>query len=205
MKRETVFYWVLGLLIALGLGCTDRGGPSGPAYRASDVSGAAFGRDFRLADHNGRIRTLGDFRGKVVLLSFGYTRCPDVCPTTLAELAGLMGRLGGEAERVQVLFVTLDPERDTPAQLAKYIPFFHPGFLGLRGDAAATAATAGEFRVAYQKQDTGSAAGYSLDHSTGIYAFDPDGRLRLRIDYNSPLDDVVHDVRLLLGGKARAS
>lgn len=199
MKRETVFYWVLGLLLALALGCTDKGAPSGPAYRASDVSGAGFGRDFRLADHNGRTRTLNDFRGKVVLLSFGYTHCPDVCPTTLAELAGLMERLGSDAQRVQVLFVTLDPERDTPAQLARYVPFFHPGFLGLRGDLAATTATAGEFRVAYQKQDIGSAAGYSVDHSTGIYAFDPAGRLRLFIDYNSPLEDVVHDVRLLLG------
>ena len=190
MKRGLM--WLV-VLIILG-GCPV---PVEP-FKASDVSGAAFGRDFRLLDHTGRMRTLKDFRGKVVLLSFGYTHCPDICPTTLTELAAVMARLGAQAQNVQVLFVTLDPARDTPALLARYLPFFYPDFLGLSSDETTTAATAREFRVLYQKQDYGSQAGYSLDHSTGIYAFDRQGRLRLFIAYESGVDDIVHDVRLLL-------
>lgn len=189
MKR----LWLAVLLVVLLGGCSDR-----PPFKATDLSGAGFGRDFRLVDHQGRVRTLADFRGKVVLLNFGYTHCPDICPTTLAGLAAAMERLGAQARQVQVLFVTLDPARDTPALLAGYLPFFHPDFLGLSGDEAATATVARNFRVLYQKQHTGSQAGYSVDHSTGIYAFDPQGRLRLFIAYRSSVDDIVHDARLLM-------
>ena len=122
------------LLIAVLAAC----GAGGPAFQASDISGSSFGRDFELKDPQGRTRTLADFRGKAVVLFFGYTQCPDVCPTTLAALAEAMKRLGADADRVQVLFVTVDPERDTPALLAQYVPAFDPRFLGLYGDADAT-------------------------------------------------------------------
>lgn len=187
---------LLGAVFLL-TGCADKLPPAEP-FRASDISGAQFGRDFGLVDHRGQPQRLENFRGKAVLLTFGYTHCPDICPTTLATLSAMMDKLGKEAERVQVLFVTLDPARDKPALLAGFVPFFHPRFLGLYGDEAATAATAGEFNVIYAKQDYGSAGGYSLDHSTGIYGYDPAGKLRVFIDHGSSVEDIAHDVRLLL-------
>jgi protein SCO1/2 len=172
--------------------------PATPQFRGSDVTGIAYGRDFRLSDPSGKTRTLADFRGKVVALFFGYTQCPDVCPTTLAELAAAMAKLGPDAARVQVLFVTVDPERDTPELLARYVPAFQPSFLGLYGDAAATAATAKEFRIIYQKQPGATPGTYSVDHSAGTYLFDPQGRLRVYESYGQGPDAFAHDIGLLL-------
>jgi protein SCO1/2 len=169
-----------------------------PQFRGSDVTGIGYGRDFRLSDPSGKTRTLADFRGKVVALFFGYTQCPDVCPTTLAELAAAMTQLGPDAARVQVLFVTVDPERDTPELLARYVPAFQPSFLGLYGDAAATAATAKEFKIIYQKQPGATAGTYSVDHSAGTYLFDPQGRLRVYESYGQGPDAFAHDIGLLL-------
>ena len=132
--------------------CVVACGPAAPTFRGSDVTGIGYGRDFHLYDHHGQPRTLADFRGKVVALFFGYTQCPDVCPTTLSELATALQRLGPDAARVQVLFVTIDPQRDTPELLSRYVPAFNPTFLGLYGDAAATAAVAKEFRIVYEKE-----------------------------------------------------
>ena len=165
----------------------------------TDVTGAKFGRDFALTDHDGRPRILADFRGKVVALFFGFTRCPDVCPTTLAELAAVMNQLGADAGGVQVLFVTLDPERDTPALLKQYVPAMHPAFLGLYGDAEAIARTAKEFKVYYQKQPA-SGGGYSVDHTAGTYLFDRKGRLRVFAPYGQDQAALMHDLRLLLNG-----
>ena len=173
-------------------------GAGGPKFEASDVTGSSFGRDFSLEDAQGKVRTLADFRGKAVVLFFGYTQCPDVCPTTLATLAEAMKRLGGDADRVQVLFVTIDPERDTAALLAQYVPAFDPRFLGLRGDADATARTAKEFRVIYQKVPGTSPGSYSMDHSAGSYVFDPQGRLRLYVANGQGPDVFAHDLRELL-------
>jgi protein SCO1 len=181
------------LLIAVLAAC----GAGGPAFQASDISGSSFGRDFELKDPQGRTRTLADFRGKAVVLFFGYTQCPDVCPTTLAALAEAMKRLGADADRVQVLFVTVDPERDTPALLAQYVPAFDPRFLGLYGDADATARTAKEFKVLYQKV-AGPTGNYTMDHSAGTYVFDPQGRLRLYVSNGQGPDVFVHDLRELL-------
>jgi protein SCO1/2 len=172
--------------------------PEGPKFRASDVTGTSFGKDFSLTDHNGKLRTLADFRGKVVVLFFGYTHCPDVCPTTLAELAETMKRLGKDADRVQVLFTTLDPERDTAELLAQYVPAFGPTFLGLRGDAEATARTAQEFKIFYQKQPGRTPGSYTLDHSAGTFLFDPQGRLRVYVGYGQGPDVFTHDIRELL-------
>ena len=182
-------------LLALCLaGCS----PAGPKFEGSDVTGVSFGRDFRLTDHNGKPRSLADFRGKAVVVFFGYTQCPDYCPTTLSELAAAMTKLGNEASRVQVLFITIDPERDTRELLAQYVPAFNPTFLGLYGDAQATAATAKEFKVIYQKQPGPTPATYTMDHSAGTFVFDTEGRLRLYIGHGQDADFFAHDLRELL-------
>jgi protein SCO1 len=173
-------------------------GPGNPRFQASDVTGVAFGRDFKLTDHNGKPRTLADFRGKVVVMFFGYTQCPDVCPTTLSDLTAALQKLGADAERVQVLFVTIDPERDTPELLSHYVPAFNPTFLGLSGDAAATAATAREFKVLYQKQPGSTPDSYSMDHSAGTFIFDSQGRLRLFVSQGQGPELFAHDIRELL-------
>lgn len=172
--------------------------PSGPQFEGSDVTGGSFGRDFHLTDHNGKPRTLSDFRGKVVVIFFGYTQCPDFCPTTMSELATVMRKLGPDAARVQVLFITVDPERDTPELLSQYVPAFNPSFLGLYGDATATAEVAKEFKILYQKQPGPTPGSYSMDHSTGTFLFDPQGRLRVYESYNQSPDAFTHDVRALL-------
>jgi len=173
-------------------------GPAAQKFRGSDITGIGYGRDFRLIDHTGRPRTLADFRGKVVVLFFGYTQCPDVCPTTLSQLAATMQKLGPDAARVQVLFVTVDPERDTADLLARYVPAFNASFLGLYGDATATAETAKEFKILYQKQPGPNPGGYTVDHSAGTYLFDPQGRLRVFESYGQGPDVFAHDIRALL-------
>ena len=181
--------------LALTLASCGRGGPQ---FQTSDVTGAAMGRDFALTDHNGKARTLADFRGKAVVLFFGYTQCPDVCPTTLATLAEALRRLGPDAAKVQVLLVTIDPERDTAELLSHYATAFDPSFLGLSGDAEATARTAKEFKVLYQKQPGSTPGSYTMDHSAGTFIFDPEGRLRLYSGHGRDADAFAHDLRLLL-------
>jgi protein SCO1 len=168
-----------------------------PAFQLTDITGAEFARGFQLTDHNGKPRALADFKSKVVVIFFGYTYCPDACPTTMGELALVMKELGKDADRLQVLFITVDPERDTPAILSKYVPAFHPGFLGLYGDADATARTAKEFKVFYQKQPL-PGGGYSVDHSAGSYIYDAAGRVRLFAQYGRGAQPLLHDIRLLL-------
>ncbi|HEY8624128.1 MAG TPA: SCO family protein [Casimicrobiaceae bacterium] len=193
MKRA--FGIVAAALLALVVAAC---GPENPRFQGSDVTGVAFGRDFKLTDHNGKPRTLADFRGKAVVMFFGYTQCPDVCPTTLSDLAAALQKLGADSNRVQVLFVTIDPERDTPELLSRYVPAFNPTFLGLYGDAAATAATAREFKVLYQKQPGSTPGSYSMDHSAGTFIFDPQGRLRLFMSHGQGPDVFAHDIRELL-------
>ena len=170
-------------------------------FRNTDLTGATFGRQLQLADHDGRQRTLHDFPGRVVVIFFGYTSCPDICPTMLSKLAEAMQALGPAAQSVQVLFVTLDPERDSPERLKEFVPWFHPSFLGLRGDAEQTRAAAGEFRVFSARREVGSDLGYVLDHSSGAYVFDPVGRLRLHVKDSAAVADIVADIRLLLAGR----
>jgi protein SCO1 len=170
----------------------------GQKFETSDVTGAEFGRDFALTDHTGKPRTLADFRGSAVVIFFGYTQCPDACPTTLSTLAEAMQKLGPDADRVQVLFVTVDPERDTRELLSLYVPAFDRRFLGLYGDAEATARTAKEFKVIYQKVPTKNPGSYSMDHSAGTYIFDPQGRLRLYAGQGQSADAFAHDLRALI-------
>lgn len=189
--------FAVALVVALIAAC----GPSGPAFRNTDITGADFGRDFSLTDHTGKRRTLADFKGKVVVIFFGFTRCPDVCPTTLAEMRAVKEKLGPQGDRLQVLFVTIDPERDTPKLLAEYVPAFDPGFLGLYGTPDEIAKTAKEFKVFYQKSPGSTPDNYTMDHTSASYVFDTQGRLRLFVKYGQGPEPLVADLGLLLAGK----
>ena len=173
--------------------------PQVPVFQATDITGAAFARDFKLTDHNGQPRTLASFKGKVVAIFFGYTHCPDVCPTTLSDFAAALKQLGPLGDRVQVLFVTVDPQRDTPELLKLFVPAFDPRFLGMYTDAANLAAIAKEYKIVYQKTSVKDADSYLIDHSAGSYVYDADGRLRLLIPYGSSPDLIAHDLKTLLG------
>jgi protein SCO1/2 len=189
----------LALLLSLGIaqiaGC-ERGAPA-QKFRLTDVTGADFRAELSLTDHNGKPRTLADFRGKVVTVFFGFTHCPDACPTTMVEMAGVMKELGPAADQLQVLFITVDPERDTQKLLSQYVPSFHPSFLGLYGDAEATARAAKAFKVYYQKRPV-EGAGYSVDHSAGTFVLDREGRVRLFAQYGAGAPALLHDIRILL-------
>jgi protein SCO1 len=167
-----------------------------PKFKSTDITGAEYGRALELHDTSGRVRHLEDFRGKAVVLFFGFTHCPDVCPTTLADLAGVMKTLGPDAERVQVLFVTVDPERDTPDALAKYVGAFDARFIALRGDLAATQRVAKEFKIYFEKRKQGDS--YTIDHSAQSYVIDPQGRLRLLVRYDRLAQDLPDDLRVIL-------
>jgi protein SCO1/2 len=188
----------VALLALLAAACA----PRGPAFDGSDVTGSSFGHDFQLTDPAGHTRTLADYRGKAVAVFFGYTQCPDVCPTTMAALAEAMRKLGPDADRVQVVFITVDPDRDTADLLGKYVPAFDPRFVGLRGDAAATERTAREFKVIYQKVPGNAPDRYTVDHSAGVFLYDPQGRLRVFEGNNASPDVFAHDLRALLAQSA---
>ncbi|MES2069038.1 MAG: SCO family protein [Pseudomonadota bacterium] len=184
------------LLLALTLAACSQDGK--PQFKNTDLTGLDYAKDFTLTDHNGKTRTLADFKGKAVVIFFGYTQCPDVCPTTMAEMASVMKQLGPQADKVQVLFVTIDPERDTQALLASYVPAFDPRFLGLFGDKAATDKVAKEFKVFYQKVPGKTPDSYTMDHTAGSYVFDPQGRIRLFLRHGQGAEPIVHDLKLLL-------
>jgi protein SCO1 len=185
---------IAALLIAL-TACSPK-----PEFKNIDITGStAFGKDFNLLDPDGKIRTLADFKGKVVLMFFGYTQCPDICPTTLTEMQQVMTLLGPQSDKVQVLFVTVDPERDTAAILKQYVPAFDPRFLGLRpADDAALEKVAKDFKIYYKKVPGTSPGSYTMDHTAGSYAFDPEGRLRLYIKHAQGPEALAHDLKELL-------
>jgi protein SCO1/2 len=176
--------------------CKPAGG--GGKLVATDITGADFGQSFNLTDHTGKPRTLADFKGKVVTLFFGYTHCPDVCPTTMVDLKQAMKLLGPRADEVQVLFVTLDPARDTQAVLAQFVPSFDKRFIGLRADEATTAATAATFKIYAKKVEAQGNGGYTLDHSAGMYVFDKSGKIRLYVDYGEKPADIANDIKQIL-------
>lgn len=182
-------------LAALLLAACDGGAPT---FKSTDITGAEYGKTLALEDHHGKPRRLEDFRGKAVVLFFGFTHCPDVCPTTLADMAQVMRTLGADADRVQVLFVSVDPERDTQAALAKYVPAFDARFLGLRGDLEATRRVAKEFKVYFEKRPGKTPGEYSIDHSAQSYVIDPEGRLRLFVRHERIAEDLAPDLRVLL-------
>ena len=185
--------------LALSLSACDKlPGKQAASFQNTDVTGLDYAKGFALTDHTGKPRTLADFKGKAVVVFFGYTQCPDVCPTTMAEMATVMQKLGPLADQVQVLFITLDPERDTQQLLANYVPAFDKRFLGLRGTPEQTAKTAKEFKVFYSKVPGTDPGSYTIDHTAGSYVFDRDGRLRLFIRHGQGPDPIVNDLRQLL-------
>ena len=168
------------------------------SFKATDITGAKFGNDFALTGHDGKPRALADFKGKVVVVFFGYVQCPDVCPTTLSTLRNVRERLGPDADKLQVVFITVDPERDTREVLSQYVPAFDPSFVGLSGDAAATERVAREFRVLYTKNAGKTPTSYTVDHSAGVFIFDTQGRIRLYASQNMTPDDYIRDIKALL-------
>lgn len=187
---------VLVLLLAMLVACN----PSQPKqhFVGTDITGADFNQTFHLKDHTGKPRTLSDFKGKVVVLFFGYTHCPDVCPTTMNDLKHTIKLLGSKADEVQVLFITLDPERDSQEVLAKFVPSFNPSFLGLRGDATETADTIANFKIYAKKVASEGRSGYTLDHSAGMYVYDKKGKLRLYINYGETPVEISSDIKQIL-------
>ena len=187
------------LAIAALLAACDKPGAPAANFHGADITGAEYARTLALPDQNGQPRTLADFKGKVTVVFFGYTQCPDACPTTMAELAQVKKLLGQDGDRVQGVFVTVDPERDTPQVLKSYMMNFDPSFVALRGTPEQTAATAKEFKVFYAKVPGKAADSYSMDHSAGSYVFDTQGRIRLFERYGSGADALVADIKALLG------
>jgi len=193
------------LLAVLGFASSAAGWPEGadaassPGFQYNDITGLRIGGDFHLTDHRGKPRSLADFRGQVVGVSFGYTHCPDVCPTTLADLAQAVKRLGAAGDGVQILFITVDPARDTQQVLAQYLVAFDPRFLGLRGDDATTAKIAAAYKADFiVHRHAGGSGHYEVGHTGGIFLIDREGRMRLFVGGGRTVDGLVHDVSLLL-------
>ena len=189
----------LALASAFIAGC-DRAPGAGPAFKAIDVSGADFGRELALPDAAGRPRSLADFRGKVTVIFFGYAQCPDVCPTALAELAQARRALGPAGQDVQGVFVTVDPERDTPEMLKAYVASFDPSFVALRGSPEQTREAAKAFKIFYARVPGKTEGSYTVDHTAGAYVLDREARLRLFTRHGTGAEALVHDLKLLLGG-----
>ena len=187
-------FWSITICSLLVAACE----AGGPQFKSTDITGVDYGRALELTDHHGKTRRLEDFRGKAVVMFFGFTHCPDVCPTTLADMAQAMRQLGADADRVQVLFVTVDPERDTQEALARYVTAFDPRFLGLRGDLEATRTVAKEFKVYFGKRPGAAPGVYTVDHSAQTYVLDPQGRLRLFVRHGRVAEDLAPDLRVLL-------
>ena len=172
----------------------------GPSFQSTDITGADFGHELKLTGHDGKPRALTDFAGRAVVVFFGFTHCPDICPTALAKLSTVVKALGPDGERVQVLLVTVDPERDTAEVLRQYVTAFHPTFLGLTGTPDEVTRVTKEFRVIAEKQPGATPDSYSVDHSSGMFVYDPKGRLRLYMAGNQPTTAIEQDLKLLLGG-----
>ncbi|HEX4233535.1 MAG TPA: SCO family protein [Caldimonas sp.] len=193
--------FALGGLAGLALvgGC-DRlpGAAAKPTFHFTDITGAEFARRLELPDTDGKPRSLADWRGKVTVVFFGYTQCPDVCPTTMAELAQVRTLLGADGERLQTVFVTIDPERDTPEVLKAYVANFGPGVVALRGNAEQTAAAAKEFKVFYAKAPGKTPGSYTMDHSAASFVFDPAGRVRLFVPYGGDPKILAADIKQLV-------
>ena len=194
-----LFLWGAAAVLS---GCDKLGttaSSNAPSFRAVDITGAEYARQLDLVDQNGQPRTLADFKGKVTVIFFGYTQCPDVCPTTMAELAQIKKSLGKEGDRLQAVFVTIDPERDTAAVLKAYMAGFDPSFVALRGTVDQTKAAAKEFKVFFAKAPGASDGSYTMDHTAGSFVFDAQGRVRLFVRYGAGIEPLTADLKTLLG------
>ncbi len=195
LQRLAACALLAGSAVLLGA-CSE----SKASFSSVDITGADYAKGFELTDHNGKVRHLTDFNGKVVLMFFGYTQCPDVCPTTMTEMLEIKKALGADGERLQVLFVTVDPERDTPALLKAYMENFDPSFLALRTTAEKLVELAKDYKIYYKKAEGKTPTSYSMDHSAGSYLYDPKGQLRLFTRYGSPKEALTKDIQTLLQG-----
>ena len=199
MQRRSAFRTLTGCALAASTaGLLAACGESRPQFSSIDLTGADYAKDFRLPDQDGKIRSLQDFRGKVVVVFFGYTQCPDVCPTTLTELAQVKKLLGPDGDKLQVVLVTVDPQRDTPEVLKGYLANFDPAFIALRGTPEQLAAVAKDFKVFYKKTEGKTPTSYSMDHSAASYVYDTRGRLRLYTRYGNGAPALASDIKLLL-------
>ena len=172
--------------------------PEVTPFKSTDVTGATFAQDFRLKDQNGNVRTLADFKGKIVVTFFGFTQCPDVCPTSMTTMAEVKRLLGDQGERLQVLFITVDPERDTQALLKEYMASFDPGFIALRPEPDELKDVAAAFKIYYKKVPGSTPTAYTMDHSAGKYIFDTEGRVRLFSAYGTDASTIASDIQILL-------
>ena len=193
---------ILAFAAVSALAACERGAPSAPPHKFSavDLTGAQYAHGFDLPDVDGKPRTLADFKGKVTAVFFGYTQCPDACPTTMAALAGVTKALGPDAGKLQVVFITIDPARDTAPLLKSYVTNFNPSFLALHGDDAQTKAVAKEFKVFYEKVPGKTADSYTMDHTAGTYLFDTQGRIRLFARQNMDVEPLAADIKALIAG-----
>jgi protein SCO1/2 len=198
-KRNTLKLIAASAFLTVATGLLSACSENAPKFAAIDVTGADYARDFALTDHNGQARTLKDFKGKVVVMFFGFTQCPDVCPTSMNELAEVKKMLGKDGDRLQGLFVTVDPERDTPEVLKAYMGNFDPTFLALYTTTPEQlVALAKDYKVYYKKVDGQTATSYTMDHSAGSYVYDTEGKLRLYTRYGTGVQPLVDDIKLLL-------
>ena len=172
--------------------------PQAPTFKSTDITGAAFAQDLKLTDHTGQVRTMADFRGKAVVVFFGFTQCPDVCPTSMTTLAEVKRLMGGQGKQLQVLFITVDPERDTLTLLKEYMTNFDPSFLALRPEPAELKAVADSFKIYYRKAEGTTPTSYTMDHSAGKYVFDAYGRIRLFSSYGTDAATIATDIGTLL-------
>jgi protein SCO1/2 len=184
-------------LVPLG-GCDGLRSPPRTPFNGIDVTGGEMGAALQLTDHNGRARSLADFRGRLVVVFFGFTHCPDVCPTALSDAATAVKSLGPRGEEVQVLFVTVDPHRDTQELLRQYVPAFHPGFLGLRGSDAELERVKKDFKAYASVREGRSPETYTVDHTAQLYVFDRQGKVRLIVPPGMPAPKLASDLKVLL-------
>ncbi len=199
MKKRTAIQFIAQYALFAGAaGLIAACSPQQAAFSSVDVTGAEYAKGFELTDHNGQVRHLTDFAGKVVVMFFGYTQCPDVCPTTMTELAGIKKALGKDGDRLQALFVSIDPHRDTPDVLKGYMANFDPSFLALTASPDKLAELAKEYKIYYKKVDGKTPSSYTMDHSAGSYVYDTKGQLRLFTRYGSDPKGLTEDVRILL-------
>jgi protein SCO1 len=193
IAAHALFYWATAIILLLS-GCSEQK----LQFKSVDVTGADYSQNFSLSDQFGKTRTIADFKGKVVVVFFGFAQCPDVCPTTMAELAEIKKLLGKDGDKLQAVFITVDPERDTAEVLTAYMGNFDPSFVALRGSLEQTAATAKHFKIYYKKVPGKTPGSYTMDHSAGSYVFDPQGRVRLYTRYGSGVTALADDIKLLL-------
>lgn len=199
LNRRTAAQWLAGALaVTLTTGVLTACSPDKLQFKSIDLTGADYAQGFSLVDHNGQLRTLKDFAGKIVVVFFGYTQCPDVCPTTLAEMAQIKQLLGPDGDKLQAIFITVDPERDSPEVLKAYMGNFGPTFLALRPSMDQLPEVAKDFKVYYKKVDGKTPGSYTMDHSAGSYIFDVKGRIRLYSRYGGGAEALASDIRLLL-------